>query len=375
MATTFPAPRFWTLNPHLAIRSRSIRWTFLAAVLVVALYYMSWLVGWGFMPCVGLSMTPTIPKWGIVHFVPARGNIQAGDIVMLSREYTPDGSDRSWISPYFKRVVKVEGNKCFLLGDNDESEDSRDWGWVPNDKIKAKVPSWRSIHHPLWERQSGRWRLIHFRYPNRTLTRVGKCYLTIIGDESAYSILDENGVVKGKISLNRDEGRFYAGSPDGRTAVALEPGKMRLYTPSKTNPFVLEHSRDIQGFPWGSMSGGRIQFYRRTQVEFVWYEYNTSTGKEVLTGRAKRKLVREGNRIFYQGRPVEVVVNGGQGNDLYIIASHLSDFQAGQKVQMEGEPLYTVTKVGWAGEDIKVTLDRRPPIRQGERVSFYDPAD
>jgi phage repressor protein C with HTH and peptisase S24 domain len=73
-------------------------------------------------------MAPTLPAGKLVVAVRAR-RAKAGDIVILWHD------DMRKI----KRVQAVRDDRIFVVGDNQASTDSRDFGWLPQDAILAKL--------------------------------------------------------------------------------------------------------------------------------------------------------------------------------------------------------------------------------------------
>ncbi len=58
---------------------------------------------------------------------------QVGDLVVAIHPRQPG-------LKIIKRVVQVEGDRCFLLGENlAESTDSRSFGWIKQDLLQGKV--------------------------------------------------------------------------------------------------------------------------------------------------------------------------------------------------------------------------------------------
>ena len=83
--------------------------------------------------CEGTSMNPTL-KDGEVVLVDREADIEVGDIVVAKHPVEQN-------SEVVKRVERInERGHYFLIGDNlDDSEDSRHYGAVTREYIKAKV--------------------------------------------------------------------------------------------------------------------------------------------------------------------------------------------------------------------------------------------
>ena len=62
--------------------------------------------------------------------------VDVGDVVVVERPEYPGIF-------YVKRISEVrhESNQIFLLSDNPEGTDSREWGWLPASSVQAKVVS------------------------------------------------------------------------------------------------------------------------------------------------------------------------------------------------------------------------------------------
>lgn len=77
---------------------------------------------------VGDSMSPTLPHGRLVVFVTMRPKID--NIVMVNH----DGREK------IKRLALTRAGRIYLLGDNPPaSTDSRDFGWLPQEAIIAKL--------------------------------------------------------------------------------------------------------------------------------------------------------------------------------------------------------------------------------------------
>jgi phage repressor protein C with HTH and peptisase S24 domain len=62
--------------------------------------------------------------------------VSVGDVVVVERPEYPGIF-------YIKRIseVREESNQIFVLSDNAEGSDSREWGWLPALSVKAKILS------------------------------------------------------------------------------------------------------------------------------------------------------------------------------------------------------------------------------------------
>lgn len=80
---------------------------------------------------VGHSMVPALPPGTLVFGIGIYfGEFKPGQIVIIDH----DGKEK------IKRIDKIEDNKIFVLGDHlDTSIDSRQFGWLPFEAIKALV--------------------------------------------------------------------------------------------------------------------------------------------------------------------------------------------------------------------------------------------
>ena len=60
--------------------------------------------------------------------------VKVGDVVVIERPEQPGAK-------YVKRIseIKSEGNQIYVLSDNPEGSDSRQWGWLPAAAIVAKI--------------------------------------------------------------------------------------------------------------------------------------------------------------------------------------------------------------------------------------------
>src|SRR5688572_9475772 len=79
---------------------------------------------------VGHSMVPVLPPGTLVVGHIFVKKIKPGDVVVVIHE------DREKI----KRISELANGKIFVLGDHlDASKDSRHFGWLENDSVKAKI--------------------------------------------------------------------------------------------------------------------------------------------------------------------------------------------------------------------------------------------
>lgn len=79
---------------------------------------------------VGHSMVPILPPHTLVFGWRYFARIRPGQVVVVEH----DGMEK------IKRVEQVEQNKVYILGDHPEtSTDSRHFGWLQKDLIKAVV--------------------------------------------------------------------------------------------------------------------------------------------------------------------------------------------------------------------------------------------
>ena len=79
---------------------------------------------------VGESMLPTLHANNLVVATGLYRGISKGNIVIFNHQ----GIDK------IKRVEDIRTNEFYVLGDNRlSSSDSRTFGWLPQDVIKAKV--------------------------------------------------------------------------------------------------------------------------------------------------------------------------------------------------------------------------------------------
>ena len=60
--------------------------------------------------------------------------VKVSDVVVIERPEQPGVR-------YVKRIseIKIESDQIFLLSDNPEGTDSRQWGWLPTTSIVAKI--------------------------------------------------------------------------------------------------------------------------------------------------------------------------------------------------------------------------------------------
>ena len=98
----------------------------------------------------GRSMVPTyspgdwlMARWGSYRLNTStnwsawilRGStVKVGDVVVIERPEQPGAK-------YVKRIseIKSDNNQIFVLSDNPEGTDSRQWGWLPTASIVAKI--------------------------------------------------------------------------------------------------------------------------------------------------------------------------------------------------------------------------------------------
>lgn len=84
-------------------------------------------------------MTPTFKDgdWLLVSWFPAGlmplvGEPILGKVVVVEREERPGIF-------LVKRLQKSHGGKFWVQGDNEESTDSRSWGWIPANEVVGVV--------------------------------------------------------------------------------------------------------------------------------------------------------------------------------------------------------------------------------------------
>jgi nickel-type superoxide dismutase maturation protease len=87
----------------------------------------------------GSSMAPTFKDgdWLLVSWFPAGltplvGERILGKVVVVEREERPGIF-------LVKRLQKSHGGNFWVEGDNDESTDSRTWGWIPANEVVGVV--------------------------------------------------------------------------------------------------------------------------------------------------------------------------------------------------------------------------------------------
>ena len=93
----------------------------------------------------GASMEPTyssgdwlLVRWGSYRLGGSGSlstrRVKVGDVVLIEREEQPG-------IHYLKRISDVRENsqEIFLLSDNESGSDSRTWGWLPIDNVRARV--------------------------------------------------------------------------------------------------------------------------------------------------------------------------------------------------------------------------------------------
>ena len=93
----------------------------------------------GTVKVAGSSMTPAYNAgdWLLVRFFagpPGQkyGDRLVGKVVVIEREERPGIF-------LVKRLQKTHGEIYWVQGDNDESTDSRTWGWIPANELVGKV--------------------------------------------------------------------------------------------------------------------------------------------------------------------------------------------------------------------------------------------
>jgi hypothetical protein len=61
-------------------------------------------------------------------------NVKVADVIVIERPEQPGVH-------YVKRIseIKIESDQIFVLSDNPEGTDSRQWGWLPATTIRAKI--------------------------------------------------------------------------------------------------------------------------------------------------------------------------------------------------------------------------------------------
>jgi nickel-type superoxide dismutase maturation protease len=78
----------------------------------------------------GNSMEPTLKRGSLVWALKWFNTLKVGNVVIFEHQ----GREK------IKRLNKINENKLYLLSDNkDGSTDSRDFGYIDIDKVKAKV--------------------------------------------------------------------------------------------------------------------------------------------------------------------------------------------------------------------------------------------
>lgn len=72
--------------------------------------------------------------WLMAKWSGFQRSLRVGNVVVVEREEQPGIF-------YIKRIseVSAERNSYFVLADNPDGNDSRTWGWLPADSIKAKI--------------------------------------------------------------------------------------------------------------------------------------------------------------------------------------------------------------------------------------------
>jgi signal peptidase I len=87
----------------------------------------------------GSSMAPTyrdgdwlLVSWFPAGLTPIRAERILGKVVVVEREERPGIF-------LVKRLQKSHGDNFWVQGDNDESTDSRTWGWIPANEVVGVV--------------------------------------------------------------------------------------------------------------------------------------------------------------------------------------------------------------------------------------------
>lgn len=93
----------------------------------------------GTVEIVGSSMSPAFGNgdWLLVRWFAAPPSQKYGDnligkIVVIERQERPGIF-------LVKRLQKAHGHIYWVQGDNDESTDSRTWGWIPANELVGRV--------------------------------------------------------------------------------------------------------------------------------------------------------------------------------------------------------------------------------------------
>ncbi len=93
----------------------------------------------GTVKVAGSSMAPALKAgdWLLVRFFAGPPSQKCGDglvgkVVVIEREERPGIF-------LVKRLQKTHGEIYWVQGDNDESTDSRTWGWIPANELVGKV--------------------------------------------------------------------------------------------------------------------------------------------------------------------------------------------------------------------------------------------
>lgn len=93
----------------------------------------------GTVKVAGSSMSPTykdgdwlVVSWFDAGLTPLISEGTLGKVVVIEREERPGIF-------LVKRLQKSHGGSFWVQGDNDESSDSRSWGWIPANEVVGVV--------------------------------------------------------------------------------------------------------------------------------------------------------------------------------------------------------------------------------------------